>query len=193
MDAKELFFERYAGFQDYVSFLLMELTDEQIRTAPDPAVNPIAWTLWHIARAEDLGVNRLAVDGKQVLDDGWTERMEVPLRDIGTGMAKDAVRDLSSRIVLAELLSYRTAVVARTNDVVAKLPDAAWDEKLTPEILKRVFLKEGGVPAQATWIVDPYTDQTKGWLLGHIALTHNYYHVGQAFVVRSLHGLPAPW
>ncbi len=74
MDAKALFFERYAEFQDYVSFLLMELTDEQIRTAPDPAVNPIAWTLWHITRAEDLGVNRLAVDGKQVLDDGWTER-----------------------------------------------------------------------------------------------------------------------
>ena len=59
--------------------------------------------------------------------------------------------------------------------------------------LKQVFVAEGLVKTSAPTLVDAYSGQTKGWLLGHLVLTHNYYHIGQAFAVRAMHGLPSPW
>jgi DinB superfamily len=35
-----------------------KVTDEQVRSSPIKGVNTIAWLLWHMARAEDLAVNR---------------------------------------------------------------------------------------------------------------------------------------
>jgi hypothetical protein len=50
--------------------LLQDLDAAQLRRCPAPGVNAIAWLLWHMARCEDVGVNRLVSDGRQVLDDG---------------------------------------------------------------------------------------------------------------------------
>ena len=50
----------------------LDLTDDQMRLRPQPHMNPIAWLLWHIARCEDLGVNRLIANRPDVLDgEGW--------------------------------------------------------------------------------------------------------------------------
>ena len=62
MDAKQLFFERYNGFREYPEILLKGMTEQQIRQTPHSAVNPIAWLLWHMARCEDMAVNRLLFD-----------------------------------------------------------------------------------------------------------------------------------
>jgi len=61
MDAKQFFFERYRGFREYPELLLSGLTEHQMRHSPHPPLNPIAWVLWHLARSEDVGVNRVPV------------------------------------------------------------------------------------------------------------------------------------
>ncbi len=83
---------------------------------------PIAWQLWHMARVEDVGVNRLATDGTQVLYDGnWQQRMNVSLREWGTSMREEEVTDLVERIDVPALLDYRQAVAERTVQVVGRL------------------------------------------------------------------------
>ncbi len=79
MNAKQLFFERYNGYQEYPERLLHGLSDNQIRHSPHPSLNPIAWTLWHLARCEDVCVNRVLSDNAEVLQnrygcdpDEWT-------------------------------------------------------------------------------------------------------------------------
>jgi hypothetical protein len=48
--------------------------------------------MWHISRCEDVGVNRILVEGKQMLDAGsWIDRLQVPRRDIGTEMTDSEV------------------------------------------------------------------------------------------------------
>lgn len=194
MDAKQLFFARYHGFREYPEHLLKGLTEQQIRQAAHAALNPIAWTLWHITRCEDVGANRLLADRAQVLDDGaWTTRLQVAQRGVGTGMSKNQVTRLSAAIDLSELNAYRAAVMDRTQDVVGALPLDELNHELKPKRLRQVFVvEEAGGPA-AESIVEAYRGRTKGWLLGHLLLTHHYYHIGQAFGVRAVHGAVNPW
>ena len=194
MDAKQLFFERYHGFQEYPEHLLAGLSEHQVRHSPHPSLNPIAWSLWHIARCEDVGVNRLLTDRDQVLDAGrWPERLRVPAREVGTGMSKTQVTDLCAAIDLSALAAYRAAVTDRTVAVVEALPTVELNGELTGERLRQVFVDESAGGAAAEDIVAAYRGHTKGWLLGHIVLTHHFYHIGQAFGVRALLGAPNPW
>jgi DinB superfamily len=63
------------------------LDETHWRSRPQPVVNSLAWLIWHMARVEDAGVNRLVANRPQVLDEGnWGERMQVPIRHHGTGM-----------------------------------------------------------------------------------------------------------
>ena len=194
MDAKEFFFARYEGFQEYPEHLLKGLTAEQQRRSPQPELNPIAWTIWHIARCEDVGVNRLLADEPQVWESGeWAERLRVPTRGMGTGMTRAEVAELCAAVDLTELRAYRIDVVERTMRVVSELQATELDAELDRECLEQTFVTEGAGGAAAAAIVDAYAGHTKGWLLGHLVLTHSYYHVGQAFGVRALLGAPNPW
>lgn len=194
MDAKQLFFERYRGFQEYPDLLLDGLSDHQLRHSPHPALNPICWALWHIARCEDVGVNRLLTAGTQVLDDGkWSARLRVSERCIGTGMSTADVEGLCSEIDLSELAAYRSAVTDRTESVVGDLRSADLTQRLDKEKLRQVFVHEGAGGSAAEELVEAYAGHTRGWLLGHIALTHHFYHIGQAFGIRALYGATNPW
>src|SRR5262245_55885219 len=87
MDAIDFFLLRYTDVHRVlVGGLLDELTETQIRTRPHPGVNTVAWLVWHMARIEDVGVNRFLADRTQVIDDGWRARLRVARRDVGTGM-----------------------------------------------------------------------------------------------------------
>ena len=97
-------------------------SERELRGRPHPRANTIVWLVWHIARVEDLGVNRFVVDGRQVMDRGdWATRMRVTRRDVGTGMTDAEVDALSAAIDLAELRRYWDAVIDGTLAVVDTL------------------------------------------------------------------------
>lgn len=193
MDARDLFLERHNGLQEYPEYLLNGMSADQLRRSPGRSLNSIAWLLWHIARCEDLGVNRLVVDETQVLDGGWRELLRILDGSMGTGMTKDAADDLASRVEISELVAYRKAVSARTVTVVGSIPARHWAEKLTLDNLTRVLVVEGGGGSSGQDIAAQYDGQSNGWLLGHLALTHSFYHIGQAFSVRKILGYSNVW
>jgi hypothetical protein len=75
--------------------LIDGLTDGQFRARPLALINPIAWLIWHSSRSEDVGVNRMAADRAQVLDDGWIDRLRIGYRHQGTGMTDNEVDELA--------------------------------------------------------------------------------------------------
>lgn len=195
MDAIRLFLQRHRPLHgELIPLLLEPLSHDQLRARPEPGLNSIAWLLWHMARAEDVGVNRFVADRAQVFDEGdWAGRMEIERRDLGTGMSPDEVETLAGRIDLDELEAYRTAVAERTVGAVEALDPATLGDRVDRPTVERVLLEEGAAGPDAPWLVGEYVDQTRGWCLSHFGLTHNFYHLGQAFVVRKLLGTPGPW
>lgn len=136
MDAVSFFLVQHAsvhagdvgGRQSYADRVLRGLTDAEMRARPGRGLNALVWLLWHMARTEDAAVNLVVSDGRQVLDDDWGRRMNVPWRIIGTGMTDDGVGDLTARADVAAVRAYRTAVGLRTRDVAKALRPRAWDE-----------------------------------------------------------------
>src|SRR5919206_4677208 len=89
MDAKELFLAQHAAVQSLAvggnpasaaERALGGVSDAQMRVRPREDLNSLAWLMWHIARAEDIMVNRLIAGRSQVFDEAWAKRLGVAPR-----------------------------------------------------------------------------------------------------------------
>jgi hypothetical protein len=192
MDARAAFLFSYAGMTTGVlgsQPLLEHLTDDQLRTCPDPRMNPIIWPLWHIVRCEDITVNRIVADSPQVFDaEDWSARTRVPWRDIGARMTDEEVAAFSAEIDLAAFRAYRTAVIERTLAAAESLAPEVWDEPVRLAQLLRVVMEDKMLrfrPRDA-WL----QERSKGsWMFSHV-ITHGYRHLGEAYTIRGMLGLP---
>jgi hypothetical protein len=194
MDAISFFLLRYGDLHRLlIDDLLNGLSDAQLRGRPTPGVNTIAWLLWHMARIEDVGVNRFVVDGTQVLDDGWAERLAVPRRDVGTGMNDGEVDELSARIDLRALRGYWEAVTERTLGVVEAVRGSNLESLVPAERVEHVAKAEGAVAAGAEWLTKFWAGgRSRGWILSQLPFLHVYGHSFEARVVKGLWGVRSP-
>jgi hypothetical protein len=185
MDAREFFLLHYQRVHAQVERDFLQcLSNEQMRLRPH-GLNSIAWLVWHMARCEDA-LNVLIAGRPQVLDqEHWPTRLNLSLRDVGTGMADDEVSDLSARLDLAALRGYYIAVGRRTVEVVTSLRPQELDEL---PVLHRLR-SEGVFRENAMWAISEREGQTKGWWLGHLGIGHNQLHRGQAVIVRRFQGI----
>jgi len=112
-----LHFEQ-SGIQDHIE----DLNIEQMRCCLH-GLNSIAWLLWHLARCEDIGINRLLSNRTQVFDEeDWPKRLNVFRRDIGTGMTMEEVTELSSQIDISYLhqVLYNERALCQNSEWVAE-------------------------------------------------------------------------
>ncbi|HEX9709157.1 MAG TPA: DinB family protein [Candidatus Thermoplasmatota archaeon] len=195
MDAIHFFLLRYGDLHGpLIDDLLAGLSEAQWRQRPHPGVNPIVWLLWHMARVEDVAVNRFLADRPQVLDEErWLERLTVARRDVGTGMDDAEVNDLSARIDLPALRGYWDAVTRRTLAVVETLRGGDLDRPVSAERVRQVAFAEGAVGDKAAWLADFWAaGRTRAWVLLQVPLLHVYGHYYEARVAKGLWGIRSP-
>jgi hypothetical protein len=194
MDALDFLRVRYAQFHRPMwDELTSGLSERELRGRPHPRANIIVWLVWHIARVEDLGVNRFVVDGRQVMDRGdWATRMRVTRRDVGTGMTDAEVDALSAAIDLAGLRGYWDAVIDGTLAVVDTLAGEDLDTIVPADRVRRVANDEGGVAKGAEWLTEFWAKgRTRAWVLGQTPFLHAYGHYFEARAVRGMWGHPS--
>jgi hypothetical protein len=186
MDAFQLFSTRYEDVHSNLTArLLGDLTEQKMRTRPHPNVNSIAWILWHVARTEDVAVNRLIGNRRQVIDqEEWLPRLNLTRRDIGAGMSLAEVDDLSSQIDLVSLRAYWDSVGRRTVEVVRATKPIDLFDIVDLAHARTVVVDEGAAPIAESVI--PAFARSKGAILIHLALTHTTRHFGEADIIRAL-------
>lgn len=161
--------------------LVSRLTDAQFRAQP-AGLNSLAWLFWHMTRVEDGCVACVVVGTKQLFDtEGWGERLRVPRRDVGTGMTKAEVADLSATIDLSALWAYRDAVGRRTRSLVSDLWPDRWNEPLTAEDLRRAGA-EGILDGDEHWLIGTPRESLLFWW----GLNHTLLHLGQVMMIKNL-------
>jgi len=173
---------------------LAGLTDEQLRTRPQPQLNSVAWILWHQTRTEDFFVNRVVGNRPQVFEEqGWSVRLGVPLRRIGTFMSDDEVAGFPAQVDIAGLRAYWDAVGQQTEVVASTLPPQACDQPLDAATLRNSFLEDGVFSEDAVTEVElllpHYLARPVGGTLSHGAVAHPLLHVGEASMIRALLGI----
>jgi hypothetical protein len=163
------------------------LSDAQMRVRPGKGVNSLAWLLWHMARTEDVNVNLVIVDGRQIFDEAWARRLNVSRRDIGTGMTEDEVGDLTESLNIAAARGYRNSVGRRTREVVASLSDSFLEETVGPADVARASAA-GAIGARAEWLLDFMQNQSRATRLMTVGITHNARHLGEGLTLRTFAG-----
>lgn len=191
MDLKQLFLECHEGFHTRVeNEFLTGLTEDQMRLKAHPAVNTIVWLVWHMARVEDVPMNRFVADRPQVLqDENWLERLNLTRQDIGTGMNDEEVNHFSDRVDISALGAYYRAVGERSRLIVSELDPDDLDTVVDPSLMQGVLHGEGVMGEGAGWIEESYQGKTKGWFFRNLGLTHNIFHLGEAVTVLGLMGV----
>ena len=186
---EEILLQRYHGIRRNIKTAIYDqLAEKDIREMPH-GMNSIAWNIWHMARAEDVGMNRLITDGQQVFDqEDFGKKMNTNIRHFGTGMTTEEVRELNKTIDVEALKAYHEKVGEQTLQVFQKLDQIKLDEKIDPNYLNQVMIKEGVLHERALWVEAFYQTKIRAWFLVHMGLTHNFEHLGQIMLIRKLMG-----
>jgi len=169
-----------------IDYLLKEMTEEQFRTCPQ-GLNSLAWLFWHMARVEDGLVSCIAVGRDQLFEqDDWRERLGIARADVGTGMSKPEVAELSKQIDLSELWEYRDAVGRRTRGMVKDLWPDRWTEPIGVEDIRRAAAA-GVIRSEAATGMENYLPgKPRESALFWWGLNHTLMHLGQ---VTMIHGV----
>jgi hypothetical protein len=195
MELAQLFLLQHGVARDWMQRLgLAGLTDQQLRTRPQPGLNSVAWILWHQTRTEDFFVNRVVGNRPQVFEEqGWAVRLGVSLRRIGTFMSDDEVAGFSEQMDIAGLRAYWDAVGRQTEVVASTLPPEVWDQPLDAAALRKSFLEDGvfgdDAVREVELLLPHYLTRPVGGTLSHGALAHPLLHVGEASMIRALLGV----
>ena len=190
MDATDFMLVRYVQIHQVLTDpAIKRLSEAQLRGRPHAGVNTVAWLVWHMARVEDVGVNRFVVDRSQVLDDGWLAKLGVGRRDVGTGMSDAEVDGLSARIDLDALRGYWDAVTRTTPDVIATVRGSDLEALVPEDRVRRVALAEGAVAPGAEWLTEFWAKgRSRAWILAQTPFLHVYGHYFEARTVAGLWG-----
>ena len=190
IDALQLFLSRHQPLHTTLEDRLFgDLSEDQARQRPNEQVNPIAWIVWHAARAEDFVINRIITQGRQVLDEPeWPARLNISRRDVATGMNDDEVTEFSANVNVPPLRAYCAAVGQRARAVVQALAPEALDAPIDAANAQSAFGEKGNVTEAGSWVGRIFDGRRTGDVLMQIALLHVATHVGEANVTRALLG-----
>ena len=188
MEISQIFLSRYDDLRSAMDGLVA-CPEAEWRARP-LGLNPIAWLVWHMARAEDSGLNRLVFDQPQVLDDPrerWLLRTWIPHRHNGSTMPSGEVDALNTQADIGAIRAYSVAVAERTRTLVRQLDPALLDQAVPLPRLRHALYDEGMLRPGYPWPIDPplYGGQMLGELLFMFGLTHNFHHWGELLAVHS--------
>jgi hypothetical protein len=197
MDALKLLLDNHAwvhsrpvtpdGMRSIEDELCEGLTEQQLRQCPRHTHNSIAWLLWHMARYEDVAVNSVLRGVTEVLDrDNWLARLGLDRRQAGTEDTPEDVKLLSEQIDIGGLRAYRAAVGQETRTWLVNLNFQTLDALVTREDVGRA-VDRGTFGERAAWVIE-YWEQgwSRGEFLSWLLAGHNFIHLGEARVTRSL-------
>jgi uncharacterized damage-inducible protein DinB len=114
--------------KEYIDRAINVLSEEELSFQPKPHSNSIAFLLWHVARVEDLWINRILQGGKEIYEsEGWHKKFGTPAQDSGFGYDINKLKSwpVPSKTLLED---YAGAVRRKTRDYLAILDDKKLDE-----------------------------------------------------------------
>ena len=121
----------------------------------------------------------------------WPARLGFTSRHIGTGATFAEVDAISQAVDLAALRSYRAAVGRATRAWVSTL-DFDTSDKLVSVGEAQRAIDKADFGEQGAW-VGPHWGKlswTHGSFLFWLAIEHNWFHVGEIWVIRGLLNQP---
>ncbi|MCK9169469.1 MAG: DinB family protein [Treponema sp.] len=138
-----------------VNSLFGDLSAEEASAMPEKNGETICWALWHMARIEDLTMNILVAENRQVLTESVRRKISSPITDTGNALTQEEIRTFSTQVCFSALIAYRNDVGQRTREIVSALTSDDMKRPVNKSSLDAV-LAAGGVTTQpdSVWLLD---------------------------------------
>ena len=155
--------------------------EEILRNVPKSSGYSIAWRIWHMARIEDMTMNILVANDREVFaESDWLSQMNTTARDSGNAMNPNSVAALSSTINIEELRESRLTVGRKTREIIQSLQPGDMAKNVAPDRLQRI-LDEGSVVPEAQGLINYWSKRTIAGLMLMPATRHNLVHLNESF------------
>lgn len=146
---------------DAVEKLCDKLSDEQYSLMPYPDANgyhckTIAYSIWHIARIEDITAHTLICGDEQVLfRDDYLKASCSPIITTGNELVRDEITAFSQSLNITGLLRYASDVKESTDKLLSRLSYEDSKRRFTSNDKERVIAsKSVSEDENAVWLID---------------------------------------
>jgi len=163
MNAIELIILSLKENQGYVDDAIKNLAQDELAWSPKPHSNTIAFLMWHLARVEDLWINRLLKGGKELYEEqSWFKKFKTEIQDNGAFF--DEAKLKAWPVPTLQLLKEYAAAVRQSALVY----------------LKTLTEKQLDEPRDFGW-----RKGTVGWALSHL-ISEVGEHSGQIGYIKGI-------
>ncbi len=142
--AARVLLDAFGRISSSVEQVLDGLDEAHLAERPDPAVNSIAWLVWHLTRIEDDHVAAAFGHHQVWTSDGWCERFGLPFPADATGYGHSPEEVAAVTVGASLLRDYHRAVHERTGRALRPMPDheleRVVDERWDPPVTLAVRL-----------------------------------------------------
>lgn len=116
----------------------------------------IAYSIWHIARIEDIVAHTLIANDEQVFFSGnWQKKIGSPIITTGNELVKDEIKEFSQRLDIEKLYSYAEKVKKATELLLTELPFDKLKEKISANAKQNLIdSKCVSDDENAVWLID---------------------------------------
>lgn len=146
---------------DALKKLCDKLSDEQYSLMPYPDANgyhckTIAYSIWHMARIEDITAHTLICGDEQVLfRDDYLKASCSPIITTGNELVRDEITAFSQSLNITGLLRYASDVKESTDKLLSRLSYEDSKRRFTSNDKERVIAsKSVSEDENAIWLID---------------------------------------
>jgi len=163
------------------------LDEETIRTATNEKGRTIVYGIWHSTRIEDITMNILVADFKQVFEEeDWLQKINSSIKDTGNALTKEEILEFSKYININQLKEYRIAVGRKTRKIINNLNGTDLNRKMKKERLQRI-LDEGAVEnvEAANWLIEFWGKKNVAGILLMPVIRHHVVHINESLRAKK--------
>jgi uncharacterized damage-inducible protein DinB len=160
MNTAEFIAKSLTESKEYINRAIQGLTPDELSFRVKPYCNSIAFLLWHLARVEDMWINKALLAEKEIYESqGWFKKFGTPAQDFGFGYD---VKKLDDWPVpgLEMLQAYAAAVREKTHNYLGgvnektldEAKDFGWNKGTTGSALSHLITEVGEHTGQIGYI-----------------------------------------
>jgi len=162
------------------------LDEETIRTATNEKGRTIVYGIWHSTRIEDITMNILVADFKQVFEEDWLQKIHSSIKNTGNALTKEEILEFSKDININQLKEYRIAVGRKTREIINNLNRTDLKRKMKKESLQRI-LDDGAVEnvEAANWLIEFWGKKNVAGILLMPVTRHQVVHINESLKAKK--------
>ncbi|ONI74627.1 hypothetical protein ALI144C_37965 [Actinosynnema sp. ALI-1.44] len=139
MTSTDLLVDAFGRVREEVHAALDGLTPDDLAHRVNDKANSIGWLIWHLTRVQDDHIADAAGTAQVWIEEGWAERLGLPLAETDTGYGHTADQVAKVRSTADLLAGYHDATHEQTvgyletltDEDHARVVDTAWDPPVT--------------------------------------------------------------